>query len=207
MADDTGMIIKLGIFGVGGYLAYQYLQSSGLWAQWFGGGYSSVSSLLTYCNANPNGTATYGGQTAPCSSWIAAARGTSSSTGTPAPTPTPPPSPSPTPTPTPVASSLTVQQLLTAAGVTDPNTVMTVDEWNWYVSNRINPNATVTDLSSVGITRGVNDSITAQAYLNLRQQSGLSGLRGFRGLAANYVTTRVPRNVIEMRGYRFRGRA
>jgi hypothetical protein len=77
----SGVIIALGV-AAAGYLVYQWLQSSGLWAQWFGGAtagntFSTPATLLGYCQANPNGTAIYqavGGAptSAPCSQWLAA---------------------------------------------------------------------------------------------------------------------------------------
>ena len=84
MADDTtGTILKVGIIGVAGYLGYQYLQSSGLWAQFFGGNsFTTAAQLISYCQANPTGSATYGGQTAPCSQWMAAAGSSTSTTST-----------------------------------------------------------------------------------------------------------------------------
>jgi hypothetical protein len=33
----TGDLIKFALLGAGGYMLYQYLVSSGMWAQWFGG--------------------------------------------------------------------------------------------------------------------------------------------------------------------------
>ena len=181
MAEDNS-IVKYALIGVAAYLGYQWLQSSGLWAEWFGGSssFTDPTSLLTYCQANPSGSATYGGQTAACSAWMAAAAGstTPASTGT---------APSPAATSTTVSPAtnvtpLTAAQLMQAAGVTNASQTLTVDQWNYYVTNKIAPNATVTDLSAQGIQRGVNDSVTAAEYISLRHQAGLSGMRP--GMAA-----------------------
>jgi hypothetical protein len=108
------------------------------------------------------------------------AAGGSASAAVPAPSPAATGS---TVTPAATVTPLTVAQLLAAAGLTStPNATQTVDEWNYYVSNKISPTATVTDLSAQGIQRGVNDSVTAAQYIALRQQDGLSGLK--MGLAA-----------------------
>jgi hypothetical protein len=77
MDDSTKTLIKIGGGIAALYLIYEWLQSSGLWAQWFGGGFTTPQALLTYCQQNPTGTATYapaGGapQTFTCAQWIAA---------------------------------------------------------------------------------------------------------------------------------------
>jgi hypothetical protein len=108
---DTGTIILVLGIGAAAYLVYQYLQSSGLWAQWFGGAAGNVFSdpqkLLAYCAANPTGTATYQAAgsaptTAPCSQWIAAQQHiattpVSSATNPNSGTSAPPPPPAPVP--------------------------------------------------------------------------------------------------------------
>jgi hypothetical protein len=175
VADDN-QVIKFALIGVGAFLLYEWLQSSGMWAQIFGGAnsFTTPATLLAYCQANPAGSASYGGQTAACSAWMQAAGG-SASAAVPAPSPAATGS---TVTPAATVTPLTVAQLLAAAGLTStPNATQTVDEWNYYVSNKISPTATVTDLSAQGIQRGVNDSVTAAQYIALRQQAGLSGLK------------------------------
>ena len=37
MDDKTKMILKIAVIGIAVYVGYRYLQSSGLWAQWFPG--------------------------------------------------------------------------------------------------------------------------------------------------------------------------
>jgi hypothetical protein len=82
MDEQTKQWIKYGAVLAAGYFVYQWLQNSGLWAQWFGGSTASNSfntstALLTYCQANPNGTAIYvdpttgASSTATCAQWLA----------------------------------------------------------------------------------------------------------------------------------------
>jgi hypothetical protein len=81
MDESTKQLIKWGAIAAAGYFVYQWLQNSGLWAQWFGGTasnqFNSSSALLTYCQANPNGTAIYvdpttgASSTATCAQWLA----------------------------------------------------------------------------------------------------------------------------------------
>jgi hypothetical protein len=56
----SGDLFKLALFAGGGYLLYQYLQSSGLWAQWFGGtgllGAGNAGALLPAGTVLPSGT-------------------------------------------------------------------------------------------------------------------------------------------------------
>jgi hypothetical protein len=81
MDEQTKQWIKYGAVLAAAYFVYQWLQNSGLWAQWFGGTasnqFNSSSALLTYCQANPNGTAIYvdpttgASSTATCAQWLA----------------------------------------------------------------------------------------------------------------------------------------
>jgi hypothetical protein len=82
MDEDTKQLIKWGAIGLAGYFVYQWLQNSGLWAQWFGtstasNSFNTSTALLAYCQANPNGTAIYvdpttgASSTATCAQWIA----------------------------------------------------------------------------------------------------------------------------------------
>jgi hypothetical protein len=182
MADESS-VIKFALIGVAAYIGYQWLQSSGLWAEIFGGSsFTDTSSLLTYCQANPSGSASYGGQTAACSAWLQAASAQPTA-GSPSPAAT-----SATVTPPANKTPLTAAQLMAAAGITNPSQTLTVDQWNYYVTNKISAGATVTDLSAQGIQRGVNDSVTAAQYIALRQQAGLSGLRtGLAAVASPYA--------------------
>ena len=83
MDDQTKQLIKYGAMAAAAYFVYQWLQSSGLWAQWFGGSTASTNTfntstaLLAYCQANPTGTAVYvdpttgASSTATCAQWLA----------------------------------------------------------------------------------------------------------------------------------------
>lgn len=184
---DKSSLIKIALVGVAGYLAYQYLQSSGLWAQWFGGNsFTSAAQLLSYCQANPNGTASFNGQSATCSAWLQAEQTANQ------PLPTPPvqtpavnpqtqttASPSTTLTPAPAGQHVTpltvaqLQAVIQKAGY-DPNAKYTEDQFNYFVTNFIDASAVV-DLP-LGPT---GSQMTAQQYITYRQQSGVSGLGGW----------------------------
>jgi len=177
---DSGGIIKVALIAVGGYLLYEWLNSSGLLAQFgIGNSFTTSASLLQYCQANPTGSATYNGYTLPCSQWLTAA--------TPAPAPvtanpisTTPVTSAPSPAPMSSAvSSFSAAQLLAAAGTSNPNQTYTVDQWN-FLLQKMSPSEQVSDLSNVGIVRGVNDTMTAAQYIANRSKAGLSGL-GFLG--------------------------
>lgn len=167
MADDsTSSIVKFAIIGVAAYLGYKYLQSSGLWVQWFGGTstFTDPASLQAYCTANPSGTATYNGQTGTCAQWMQAiaAAGTHASnpptTSNPAPT---------TPTPSPADAQLASN--LVAAAKVQPSATMNVWQWN-YVLLHMTP--TETNLN----TSNNAQEMTAGQYVAARHAAGLSGL-------------------------------
>jgi hypothetical protein len=203
---DEGGILKLVLLGVAGYLAYQWLQSSGLWAQWFGGNsFTSTSQLLAYCQANPTGTASFNGQSAPCSSWLQAASGAAqpaASSSAPAPSSATSPSPAAGPISTPTVSPslpakitpLTVAQLLNAVAQSGSGataaTTFNVDQWNYYVTTYIDPTAIVdVDLSAAGYVSGA--PLTAQQYISLRQSVGLSGIPAGIGTYRNPYSWRM----------------
>jgi hypothetical protein len=83
MNDSTKQLINYGAMAAAVYFLYQWLQSSGLWAKWFGGSttasnqFNNSAALLSYCQANPNGTAIYvdptsgASSTATCAQWLA----------------------------------------------------------------------------------------------------------------------------------------
>lgn len=182
MDDNAKNVIRLAAVAVGAYIAYQWLESSGMWAQWFGASsnvFTDPNALLAYCQKNSAGQATYsvsGKQTtATCAQWLAANQAASSSSGTAAPSSG---SPSPTPAPPAPAIDQTLVAQLRAAAMANPilgTDKATVDQWN-YLLNELNPVAIVTDLSSIGIVRGENDSMDAEAYVTLRSRAGLSGI-------------------------------
>ena len=80
MGDDTKQLIKYAAIAAAAYFVYEWLQTSGLWAQWFGttaatNTFTDPTLLMNYCQANPTGSATYTvngvSNTATCSQWIA----------------------------------------------------------------------------------------------------------------------------------------
>jgi hypothetical protein len=84
MDENTKQLIKYGAMAAAAYFVYQWLQNSGLWAQWFGGAsatstnsFNTSTALLSYCQANPTGTAVYvdpstgASSTATCAQWLA----------------------------------------------------------------------------------------------------------------------------------------
>ena len=181
--ENEGGTIKIVLIAVAGYLGYQYLQSSGLWAQWFGSGssFTTAPALLAYCQANPTGTASFNGQSAPCAAWLQAASQQSPAA--------PATSQTAVVTPAPNATPLTVTQLLNAVAASgypsNANTTYTVDQWNYFVTTQISPTAVVTDLTSVGNISAAQ--LTAAEYISLRQKAGLSGFRGSLGYANPYA--------------------
>ena len=189
--DDESSIIKLVIVGVAAYLGYNWLQSSGLWAQWFGGSssFTTAPALLAYCQANPSGTASFNGQSAPCASWMQAAAATA-----PAGTPTVAAAPSAVnPTPAPVAAPpahvtpLTVNQLLNAVAAagyaSSASITFDQDQWNYFVTTAVDQNAIV-DIALPGYVPGA--LITAAEYIQMRQQAGVSGIRRAVGFVSPY---------------------
>ena len=206
MDDTTKTIIKFAAVGVGAYILYNWLQTSGLWAQWFGGNsFTTPQALLTYCQANPNGTAIYVGQngvptSAPCSQWVAA--NTASGAVQPAAAAAAPPAaaapaasttttaaaaPAPAPTGTPAAGSTLTQQLTAAAA---KNVLMasgqgTVSDWN-YLLTQLFPNAPqITNATPAGDANiGVSQYVTY--YLGLFPDPTLGGGAGVSGYEEPY---------------------
>lgn len=182
MDDNTKMLMKVFAVGAGGILLYVYLKNNNLLPASLGGApsnsFTDPSQLMSYCHANPTGTAIYvdaqGVQhPAPCSQWLAM--------NTPAPSPstgTAPTTAVPPPASTGIDQSIlgrlrTAAQQNAALGSDSAN----VDQWN-YLLAQIQPTAVTTDLSSVGIQRGVNDTMDASTYLATRARAGLTGMPG-----------------------------
>ncbi len=184
MDDNTKMLLKFFAVGAGGILLYVYLKNNGMLPAILGGtasnSFTNPAQLMAYCQANPTGTAIYvdaqGIQhTAPCSQWLSANSSVSSA-----------PSPSGGSAPTtslPVATqgaaiNSTVLAQLRAAAIANValgSDRANVDQWNYFLA-QIEPGAVTTDLSSVGIQRGVNDTMDASTYLATRARAGLAGM-------------------------------
>lgn len=166
MDDGTKTIVKLAAVGGALALAYWYLNKSGMWQQWFGGGstFTDNAQLLAYCAANPTGSATFvdgqgGTYTRTCAQWRAANPGG--------------PGAIPVPegnnfaaTPKPLVERLRDWALANEILGTDS---ANMHQWN-YGLRELDPNA----VGYVG--EGMEDMITAAQYLERRTQSGLSGL-------------------------------
>jgi hypothetical protein len=148
----SGIIIALGV-AAAGYLVYQWLQSSGLWAQWFGGAtsgntFSTPATLLAYCQANPNGTAIYqavGGAptSAPCSQWIAAQAAPSASAV-----------PVAGATTTPVSVPAPVTSTPNSAGLVIPSNLTVSPNINNSLSGNVTINGASTNLSIITANLG-----------------------------------------------------
>jgi len=174
--DKTKMILKVALIGVAAYFGYRYLQSSGLWAQWFGGvaanSFSDANQLLAYCKANPNGTAVYTGSgqsvTATCQQWIAS-MGSAPLTSPVSPTPTP--SASVAPLNIPVPTSVQLLQVVNQ----QPGTLYSSDQWCWAYNK-----ATGTPCPSnavAGSSMSADQFVAAlQAYNRSGGQVGVAGL-------------------------------
>jgi hypothetical protein len=74
-------------------------------------------------------------------------------------------------------------QLAKAAGRTSG---YNVHEWNWFLTNKVNPNAKTTDLSEVGLDPG--NPTDLDTYLQGRREAGLSGFSLGRYRYAGYGT-------------------
>lgn len=155
---DTKSILKLAAIGAGLYLLYEWLQSSGLWAEYFGGtSFATPATLMTYCQANPSGSATYTGgstpATATCAQWVAA-------NSSPAPTPTTTGTPIATVAPT--AGSTLIPRLqaaaIAASGLGTDSA--TVSQWN-YLLQQDYPNAPVITVT----TAAGQNAIPAAQYV------------------------------------------
>lgn len=175
MDDSMKTVLKFAAVGVGAYLLYNWLQSSGLWAQFFGGNsFTNPQQLLTYCQANPTGTAIYVGAngvptSAPCSQWVAA---NTASGAVPASQPaaapasaatSAPPATSSAPATTAPASNSTLVAQLTAkaaGNVLMPGAQGTVSDWN-YLLTQLFPNAP----QIVNSTPAGNGNIGAAQYV------------------------------------------
>jgi hypothetical protein len=174
--DNTMTIIKFAAIGVGAYLLYEWLQSSGLWAQWFGGGnsFSTPATLLTYCQANPTGSATYTGSgtptTATCAAWMAA-NGSSSTTSTTSSAPPATSTPAPEATIAPAAGSTLVPRLQAAAFASSALGAdsATVSQWN-YLLQQIWPSAPIIQNSTPAGT----GSIPAATYVGYYLAQGFA---------------------------------
>jgi hypothetical protein len=144
MNDSTKTIIKILGVAAGAYLLYEFLQKSGMWAQWFGSAavnsFTDPAKLLAYCAANPTGSATYvdsSGKpsTAPCAQWLAAnAQAPAPTTTTTTTTTTPPAHPASV---APAAGSTLIARLqaLAFANPALGQDKATVDQWNWILTH------------------------------------------------------------------------
>jgi len=195
-SENSSGIIKIVLIGGGIFLIYKYLQNSGLWAQWFGGGGNTIDTTdpqaqqkaIAYCQSNPGGSinVTSSGKTVgavPCSAFIASMAPTvgPATTTTPPPVSTPVVSPAPTPPATtgtiPPSTTINTQlasQLTAGMQQQVGRAVGTVSEWNWVYQHNVmnNPNAPIITQSNYA----VDQQISVTDYLALRSAQGLSGL-------------------------------
>jgi hypothetical protein len=167
--DSTKTIIKVLGVAAGAWLLYQWLNSSGLWGQWFGGNsFSTSAELLSYCQANPSGSATYNGQTATCAQWMAAAG--QSSTAAPATTTTTATAPAATTASIAPAAGSTFVPRLQAAAIANPSLgsdSANVSQWNFLLA-QMWPSA-----PQIGVTTPAgNNAISASAYVGFYLAQG-----------------------------------
>jgi len=173
---------------VGGYILYEWLQSSGLWAQLTGGSatssstanpqqFTTASALLSYCQANPNLSAGIGNQNATCSQWLSAAGASASTTSGTSPSTTPATINTSNVDPT-VAAAITAL-MQKQAGIANA----TISQWNWVWQNmyKNDPSAPVLEGSTAAEQSVGTQPITSSQYLALRTGAGLSGIR-FAGM-------------------------
>jgi hypothetical protein len=171
---DSGAI-KIAAVAVGAYLLYEWLQSSGLWAQWFGGNsFTTTSALDTYCSANPTATAsmTVNGQnaSAPCSQWLSALQ--SSAVPTTAPSSSPAGSTPATTAPVSAVDPNLAAQLTAGMQKQVGRTIGTISEWNWVLQNIVKSSLPIITASTPYGT----SQISATQYLQEQQSLGMSGL-------------------------------
>lgn len=172
MNDDMKSLIKILGVAAGAYLLYQWLNSSGLWAQWFGGGnsFSNAQQLLAYCQANPSGSATFvnpqtgQSQTATCAAWMQANGAAPTSTaGATTTTTNPPPQTSAATASVQPAAASTMVPRLEAAAVANPvlgGNSANVSQWN-FLLGQIWPSAPQISVT----TPAGNNSIDAATYV------------------------------------------
>lgn len=178
---DTSSIIKVGIFAVAGYLLYEWLQKSGLWAQYFGGvapgavpaaglqSFATADALTAYCKANPSSSATYGGVSSTCPTWM--------QTPATSPASSAPPTTGQQPAAPQVDTAL-ADQLTHLLQQSNSRPLGTVSEWNWlYTHLKNDPNAPIIE----GDTQFGTSQITAVQYLQARTGAGLSGIGWYHG--------------------------
>jgi hypothetical protein len=155
-------ILTLAIIGVVGYVGYQYLISSGLWAQWFGG---SVAPHPLPPQTQPPSTAT----TPP--GYI------------PQPVAMPPQPQLPPPQTTPVTSALATQ--LQAAGAQFMSSTgaqgLNIDQWVFYYQTIKGVTLTGAQVESLILHAGLSDAtrgtiIPLATFVNALTGSGLSGI-------------------------------
>jgi hypothetical protein len=157
--DNTKQLIKYGAMAAAAWFVYDWLQSSGLWAQWFGttaaaasNSFNNSASLIAYCQANPSGTAVYidpaTGQSsiATCAQWIASNPAVAASTPT-------------------STASAPQSQAIAAMQAANGSDSATLDVWSYYWQN--NPT-----FSGAPSGYGVNGSISATQF---NQILGLNG--------------------------------
>lgn len=151
-------IIKLLIFGVGGYVLYQYLVSSGLWAQWFGGGAASATGAVA-ATSGP-GITSGGGTTVPTTGPV---------------TTTPPPSSNNNA----LQSQLQnyANQFMTNTGAQGLN----VDQWVFYYQTVRNTTLSGGQVEAIIQALGLTDAtrgtlVTVSQFLTALGSTGLSGI-------------------------------
>lgn len=125
MNDTMEDILKIGAVAVGAYLIWNWLQSSGLLGAATSSTFTTGDSLMTYCQANPTGSATYTDpsgvtSTATCAAWIASQAPASVPASTSS-----------------SASSLgsNYQQAISAMQTAAGNDMQTLDVWAYYWQN------------------------------------------------------------------------
>jgi hypothetical protein len=171
--DSTKTLLKWSAIAAGAYIAYQYLQSSGLWAKWFGSGVSGIGQapnvptfntqamLLAHCAMNVTGQAGFidgqgGLHVHPCVAWLMNdGRVPNAAAKQAAPT-----------SPTAILSTAPDPRVATLQGILGDSA--SVEQWN-QAYQRIQPGAPNVPPASSG-------AIDAATYISLRNASGLSGL-------------------------------
>lgn len=184
MDDSTKQLIKYGAMAAAAWFVYDWLQTSGLWAQWFGGtvtaaanSFNNSTSLLTYCQENPSGTAVFvdptTGQssTASCAQWLSSNPQTTPITSTPASTATP------------------QAQAIAAMQGANGSDSATLDQWSYFWQNNptfagapsgygVNGSISPTLFNQIlGLNGGNRDSeVSASQFVSwLNTASGMSG--------------------------------
>lgn len=194
-------IITLVILGVGGYFLYNYLVSSGMWAQWFGGAATNASglpSINTIAAGIQSGAFVAAGTDAqgntvvhqisngayyavnPTSGAVTGASGPGTlAVG--APTTVPPAQTPPASTLTTQLQALGNQYMANMQALGTPVAGLNIDQWSFYYQQLKGASITGAQMETIIVAAGLSDAtrgtiIPVSQFINALGSVGLSGI-------------------------------